>query len=90
MLLDMEWGDAECLSPGDKVIALSVEGPLPMRVIDGPVVDGEFEVMILCEPADWAVLEAGGAPGDIWDEWRFAWPIEALERPSWLPHNSDP
>jgi hypothetical protein len=74
----MERRDAERLRPGDEVIALSVDGPLPMRVVEGPTADGDFEVMVLCEPKDWKVVEACGTPGDEWNEWRTPWPIEAI------------
>lgn len=40
----MEWSQAETLRRGDEVMALSVEGPLRMIVLEGPIVDeAEFE-----------------------------------------------
>ncbi len=61
-------------------MALSVEGPLRMVVLEGPIVDeADFEIMWLCSAEDWAVLQAGGTPGDEC-EWRLPWPIESLER----------
>jgi hypothetical protein len=78
----VEWSEAETLRAGDEVTALSKDGPLPMRVLSGPVHDGEFEILWLCEPKDWDALQSGGEPGDEWDEWRVPWPLEAVRRAS--------
>lgn len=53
----------------------------PAWVVVGPHNSGEFEVVILCEPEDWEVVEAGGRPdADYWGETCFPWPVEAVER----------
>ncbi len=58
----------------------------PARVVVGPHYSGEFEVVILCEPKDWEVVEAEGRPDDdYWGEACFPWPVEAVERVS-PPH----
>lgn len=51
-----------------------------MVVLEDPLVDeADFEIMWLCSAEDWAVLHAGGTPGDEC-EWRLPWPIESLGR----------
>lgn len=76
----VNWSEAAALRPGDEVAALSKDGPIPMRVLSGPVRDGEFEILWLCDPTDWDTLQSGGRPGDEWDEWSVPWPLEALRR----------
>lgn len=65
---------------GDRVRALTADGgSLTVRVLEGNHMDGEFEIVVVCSEADWATVQAGGTPDDYWDEWYFAWPVEALE-----------
>jgi hypothetical protein len=66
---------------GTLVWTVSEDGETrPARVVIGPHFQGEFEVVVLCEPADWAVVEAEGRPsGDYWGEACFVWPVEAIE-----------
>ena len=50
------------------------------RVVLGPHYQGEFEVVVLCEPDDWEVVDAEARPSDdYWGEACFVWPIEAIE-----------
>lgn len=68
------------LRPGDLVTALSKGGErIPARVVSGPEVQGEFTVVILCDPDDWDIHRAGGKPGGYWEEWKYPWPVESIE-----------
>jgi hypothetical protein len=50
------------------------------RVNSRPHHQGEFEVVILCEPEDWEAVESEARPSnDYWGEACFVWPIEAIE-----------
>ena len=52
----------------------------PARVVIGPHYQGEFEVVVLCEPEHWEVVQAEGRPPD--DDCGvacFVWPIEAIQ-----------
>ncbi len=67
------------LEPGDLVVAVAATGErIPARVVQGAHTDGELHVVTLCSPEDWATFDTGGDP-DYWDEWRYDWPIEAIE-----------
>ena len=53
------------------------------RVVVGPHYQGEFEVVVLCEPQDWVEVEADCRPADdYWGEACFTWPVESIEKAS--------
>ena len=69
------------LARGSLVWTLAEDGQKrPARVVIGPHWQGEFEVVIVCNPEHWEAVEAETRPpDDYWGEACFAWPVEAIE-----------
>ena len=66
-------------APGDLVYAVAEGGErISARIVGGPHADGEWEVVILCDPDDWELHQAGGKPGGYWEEWKYPWPVESI------------
>ena len=66
--------------PGDLVLAVTHDGDrVPARVVRGPHRSGEFVVVVLCDPKHWPDGPEGSDPLGYWDEWRYEWPVDAIE-----------
>ncbi|HKY16327.1 MAG TPA: hypothetical protein VJM33_15480 [Microthrixaceae bacterium] len=63
---------------GELVWRRTSDGRTPARIVVGPHADGDFVVVILCDPEHWP--EGPGSADDYWGEWMYPWPVEALER----------
>ena len=62
---------------GDVVWRRTQDGREPARIVIGPHTDGDFEIVILCDPDHWP--EGPPTSEDYWGEWMYPWPVEALE-----------
>lgn len=64
---------------GDHVNRVTDQGLIPARVVIGTHMEGEFEVVILCDPADWPDGPLSESDEGYWGEWMYPWPVECVE-----------